>query len=176
MRCSRRRLWRRSESSAHCCSSGERFIVAASFYKLWESCVMLSAVVFAAVILIPSGATPSPSSQGNVVAQASAETAASPCPSSTPTGVTGAPAAAVLAPQASPAPCASGAPLRTIGQVRSIGRQANLVGRCSDASSTSVLHDHVAAAPRSQLPLFIGWTSRARRNRNTVRHGIFGER
>ena len=108
--------------------------------------MFLSDIVFAVALNTPLGTSPAPTVRANTVA-ASPAAAASPCPSSSPAGVVGASPAATLAPPSSPAPCASGALLRTIGQVQSIGRQANLVGKALSASTGTISQEQIAARP-----------------------------
>ena len=94
--------------------------------------MIFSAIIFAAVVATPSPVSHSPSEVPGATAAATADVAASPCPSSSPSGVTA---------------CASGAPLRTIGQVQTLGRQANLVGKAISASTGTIGQEQIATRP-----------------------------
>ena len=110
--------------------------------------MVFSGLIFTVVTVMSSPATASPTSSAmHIVAHAPAVSPASPCPSVTPIGVSGAPPAATLASPASPAPCASGAPLRQIGRVQSVGRQVNLVGKAISASTGTISQEQIATRP-----------------------------
>jgi hypothetical protein len=66
--------------------------------------------------------------------------APSPCPSAPP-------ATSAAGSGAAPSPCPSGAPLREIGRVVTVGRNANLVGKAISASTGTIDQEQIATRP-----------------------------
>ncbi len=109
--------------------------------------------LFAYVVAVFLAALPvsqvSPSVSPSMVAQGSnvgptSQAQPSPCPSSSPAGISGIPPGAPTALAASSTPCAAG--LKQIGRV-SVGRKANLVGKAISASTGTISQEQIATRP-----------------------------
>ena len=97
---------------------------------------LVVALVWPVATVAQSAATPAANAPKSPVTP-------SPCPSAA--GAAG--VSNVPGPTASPRPCASTSPLKTIGQVNTIGRKANLVGTALAASEGTIGPEEIATRP-----------------------------